>query len=165
MSQRQRILPALNYLRDIKMGIFDKLFGKKSEPVLEASKTTKEKKPRKPKVKKEVPTSSDKEKATAEGLPYVNILKMEIDPYDINSGAFELDFNDKFVLNLIRAGYKIRDDDTDTIIVDRWFQTVCRNVALELYEQQQADPENRAQASDMRVVRARDLGDGRTEVS
>jgi len=147
------------------MGIFDKLFGKKSEPVVEAPKPIKEKKPRKPKAKKEEPTSSDKDKATAEGLPYVNILKMEIDPYDINSGAFELDFNDKFVLNLIRAGYKIRDDDTDTIIVDRWFQTICRNVALELYEQQQADPENRAQASDMRVVRAKDIGDGRTEVS
>lgn len=158
-------MPALNYLKDTKMGLFDKLFGKKPEPVVEAPKPVKEKKPRKPKVKKEEPTSSDKEKANAEGLPYVNILKMEIDPYDINSGAFELDFNDKFVLNLIRAGYKMRDDDTDTIIVDRWFQTVCRNVALELYEQQQADPENRAMASDMRVVRAKDLGDGRTEVS
>jgi hypothetical protein len=147
------------------MGLFDKLFGKKPEPVVEEPKTTKEKKPRKPKVKKEPVTVSDKQKAEELGLPYVNILKMEIDPYDINSGAFELDFNDKFVLNLIRAGYKIRDDDTDTIIVDRWFQTVCRNVALELYEQQQADPENRAMASDMRVVRAKDLGDGRTEVS
>jgi len=49
--------------------------------------------------------------------------------------------------------------------VDRWFQTVARNIALELYEQQQADPENRSMASDMRVVRAKDLGDGRTEVS
>jgi hypothetical protein len=147
------------------MGIFDKLFGKKPEPIVEAPKPVKEKKPRKPKEKKEPVTVSDKQKAEELGLPYVNILKMEIDPYDINSGAFELDFNDKFVLNLIRAGYKIRDDDTDTIIVDRWFQTVCRNVALELYEQQQADPENRAQATDMRVVRAKDIGDGRTEVS
>ena len=147
------------------MGLFDRFFGKKPEPIVEVPKTTKEKKPRKPKEKKEEPTSTDKQKANELGLPYVNILKMEIDPYDINSGAFELDFNDKFVLNLIRAGYKIRDDDTDTIIVDRWFQTVCRNVALELYEQQQADPENRAQATDMRVVRAKDLGDGRTEVS
>jgi len=147
------------------MGIFDKLFGKKPEPIVEAPKPVKEKKPRKPKEKKEPATVSDKQKAEELGLPYVNILKMEIDPYDINSGAFELDFNDKFVLNLIRAGYKIRDDDTDTIIVDRWFQTVCRNVALELYEQQQADPENRAQATDMRVVRAKDIGDGRTEVS
>ena len=165
MNQRQRILPALNYLKDINMGLFDKLFGKKPEPVVEIPKPVKEKKPRKPKAKKEEPTISDKEKANTEGLPYVNILKMEIDPYDINSGAFELDYNDKFVLNLIRAGYKIRDDDTDTIIVDRWFQTICRNIALELYEQQQADPENRAQATDMRVVRAKDLGDGRTEVS
>jgi hypothetical protein len=147
------------------MGLFDKLFGKKPEPIVEIPKPVKEKKPRKPKAKKEEPIISDKEKANTEGLPYVNILKMEIDPYDINSGAFELDFNDKFVLNLIRAGYKMRDDDSDTIIVDRWFQTVCRNVALELYEQQQADPENRAQATDMRVVRAKDIGEGRTEVS
>lgn len=156
---------ALNYLKDINMGLFDKLFGKKPEPIVEIPNPVKEKKPRKPKAKKEEPIISDKEKANTEGLPYVNILKMEIDPYDINSGAFELDFNDKFVLNLIRAGYKMRDDDSDTIIVDRWFQTVCRNVALELYEQQQADPENRAQATDMRVVRAKDIGDGRTEVS
>jgi hypothetical protein len=46
-------------------------------------------------------------------------------------------------------------------MVDRWFQSVCRNIALEIYEQQQADPENR----DMRIVRTKDLGDGRTEVS
>jgi hypothetical protein len=169
VNQRQRILPALNYLRDIKMGLFDRFFGSK-EKALETllaptPAVTKVKKPRKPKVKKEQPTISDKAKADSEGLPYVNILKMELDPYDINSGAFELDFNDKFVLNLIRAGYKIRDDDTDTIIVDRWFQTVCRNVALEMYEQQQADPENRAMTGEMRVVRSKDLGDGRTEVS
>jgi hypothetical protein len=148
------------------MIMFDKiknLFSKK--PEVEAPKPAQEKKPRKPKEKKEETTSTDKDKANADGLPYVNILKMEIDPYDINTGAFELDWNDKFVLNLIRAGYKQRDDDTDTIIVERWFQTVCRNVALELYEQQQADPENRAMATDMRVVRQKDLGNGRTEVS
>jgi hypothetical protein len=79
----------------------------------------------------------------------------------VNNGAFELDWNDKFVLNLIRAGYKIREDDNEALIVDRWFQTVCRNVALEVYEQQQADPDNR----DMRVIRTRDIGNGRTEVS
>jgi hypothetical protein len=157
------------------MGLFDRFFnGKAKEKALmalavaetpPAPEVKKPRKPRKPKVVKDQPTTSDKDKATELGLPYVNILKMELDPYDINSGAFELDWNDKFVLNLIRAGYKIRDDDSDTIIVERWFQSVCRNVALELYEQQQADPENRAMASEMRVVRAKDLGDGRTEVS
>jgi len=143
--------------------MFDKIKNlfKKPEPV----KPVQQKKPRQPKKKKEDSVLSDKEKATMEGMPYVNILKMELDPYDINTGAFELDWNDKFVLNLIKSGFKIREDDTDTIIVERWFQTVCRNVALELYEQQQADPENRAMATDMRVVRAKDLGDGRTEVS
>ncbi len=151
------------------MGLFDRFFGSKEKALEELlappPAVPKVKKPRKPKVQKEQPTVSDKAKADELGLPYVNILKMELDPYDINSGAFELDFNDKFVLNLIRAGYKIRDDDTDTIIVDRWFQTVCRNVALEMYEQQQADPENRAMTGEMRVVRSKDLGDGRTEVS
>jgi hypothetical protein len=32
---------------------------------------------------------------------------------------------------------------------------------LEIYEQNQADPDNR----DVRVIRSRDLGNGRTEVS
>ena len=158
------------------MGLFDRFFNGKAKekallalaetpPAPEVKKPRKPRKPKEPKVKKEEPVTSDKEKANQLGLPYVNILKMELDPYDINSGAFELDWNDKFILNLIRAGYKIRDDDTDTIIAERWFQTVCRNIALELYEQQQADPENRSMASDMRVVRAKDLGNGRTEVS
>jgi hypothetical protein len=143
--------------------MFDKIKNlfKKPEPV----KPVQQKKPRQPKKKKEDTPLSEKEKATMEGMPYVNILKMELDPYDINTGAFELDWNDKFVLNLIKSGFKIREDDTDTMIVERWFQSVCRNVALELYEQQQADPENRTMASEMRVVRAKDLGDGRTEVS
>ena len=143
------------------MGLFD-IFKKKLEPA--KVEEPKVKKPRKPKEPKDE-SPSEKELAEKNNQPYVNVLKMEIDPYDINSGAFELDWNDKFVLNLIRAGYKQRDDDTDAIIVDRWFQTVCRNIALELYEQQQADPENRAMATDMRVVRQKDLGNGRTEVS
>jgi len=135
------------------MGLFDKFFKKKPEP------PKVEEKPKKPKEKKV--ELSDKEKATMAGEPYINITKVEIDPNNINNGAFELDFNDKFVMNLIRAGYKIRPDDTDNDIVDRWFQTVCRNIALELYEQQQADPINR----DLRIVSKRDIGNGRTEVS
>jgi hypothetical protein len=115
-----------------------------------------------PKPKKEKkPELTPKELATANNEPYISIIKVDIDPNDINNGSFELDWNDKFVLNLIKAGYKIRNDDTDEMIVDRWFQTVCRNIALEIYEQQQADPDNR----DMRVIRSRDIGNGRTEVS
>ena len=114
--------------------------------------------PKKPKVE-----LTDKEKATAAGEPYIAILKVDLDPADINNGSFDLDWNDKFVTNLIKQGYKIRADDTDAQIVDRWFQTVCRNIALEVYEQEIADPEKRE--SELRIIRQRDLGDGYTEVS
>ena len=118
-------------------------------------------KPKKEKKPIEKPQLSAKEQATLNNEPYINIISVELDPNNINNGSFELDWNDKFVLNLIKSGYKIREDDTENIIVDRWFQTVCRNIALEIYEQQQADPDNR----DLRVIRSRDIGNGRTEVS
>ena len=121
--------------------------------------------PTKPKQVKAKTELTEKEKATAAGEPYIAITKVEINPENINDGAFDLDFNDIFVLNLIKAGYRQREDDTDVIIVDRWFQTVCRNVALEMYEQQVADPENRTEGRDSRVIRTKDLGNGRTEVS
>ena len=114
-----------------------------------------------PKSKKKL---TPKEEATANGEPYVAILKVDIDPNDINNGAFELDWNDKFLTNLIKQGYRMDPKDTDNDIVDRWFQTVCRNIALEVYEQQIADPDNRGR-EDMRVVGRKDLGNGRTEVS
>ena len=146
------------------MGIFDKLFGKKPEPV-KVEEPKKEKKPRKPrKAKEPVAEVSAKEKATLAGEPYVAITRIDLDPDNINDGAFELDWNDKFVLNLIKSGYKQKEDDTDQLIVERWFQYTCRNVALELYEQDQADPDNRYR-NELRVVRSKDLGDGRSEVS
>ena len=144
--------------------MFDKLKNllKKKEPVIAEKSLSKPKKtPKMPKVKEPIKELSAKEKATAAGEPYVNVLSMEIDPDNINAGAFELDWNDKFILNLIKAGYKMRDDDKDTDLVDRWFQTVARNIALEVYEQAQADPTNR----DLREIKTRDLGNGRTEVS
>ena len=119
---------------------------------------------------KSSPKLSEKEIATRAGEPWVSILNVDIQEDDINNGAFEMDWNDKFVLNLIKAGYKQKDDDTDEEIVDRWFQQVCRNIATEVYEQEQADPYNRKDkdpitGADMRVVTSTDLGDGRSEVS
>ena len=132
-----------------------KLFAKKSEPKVEPPKMPKVQKPK-------VKELTEKEKATANNEPYVAITKIELDPNDVNNGYFELDYNDKFVLNLIRAGYKIRNDDTDEVIVDRWYQTISRNIALELFEQQQADPDKR----DVRYkVQTRKLDNGRTEIS
>jgi hypothetical protein len=106
------------------------------------------------------PQKTEKEIANEKGEPYVNIVSMEIDPENIQAGAFELDWNDKFVANLVRAGYQMDPKDTDADIVDRWFTTVCRNVVLETYEQYEAmNPERD------RVVKTRNIGDGRSEVS
>jgi hypothetical protein len=129
------------------MSIFDR-FLKKKKPEVTAD----------PKPKKVVKT--EKELATERDEPWVNILSMEIDPENMQNGAFELDWNDKFVANLIRAGYQMDPKDADADIVDRWFTAVCRNVVLETYEQYEAmNPERD------RVVKTRNLGDGRSEVS
>lgn len=95
-----------------------------------------------------------KEQATKNGEPWVEVLSVEIDPENPDQGAFELDWNDKFVANLIRAGYQGK---TDADIVDNWFKSVCQHVVAEGYEQEMADPERRTQR--------RDLGDGRSEIS
>lgn len=129
------------------MGIFDR-FLKKKKPEVKAE----------PKPKKVEKTA--KEIATEKGEPWVSILSMEIDPENMQNGAFELDWNDKFVANLVRAGYQMKPDDTDADIVDRWFTAVCRNIVLETYEQYEAmDPQRD------RVVKTRNIGDGRSEVS
>lgn len=93
---------------------------------------------------------SAKEVATERGEPWVSVLDMDIDMEDIASGSFELDWNDYFVTRLLKAGYKGK---TDADIVDQWFQTVCRHIAMETWEQEQADPDRRT-----------DLGNGRTEI-
>ena len=102
-------------------------------------------------------TKSAKQLATERGEPYFEILSMDIDPNDINSGAFEFDWNDKMIADLIRHGYQMDPRDTDADIVDRWFTAVCRNVVLETAEQYEA--------MNNRVVKSRDVGDGRSEVS
>jgi hypothetical protein len=121
---------------------------------------------RKPEVK-ETPApkpkkKSEKEIATERGEPYVAILSVDLDPENIGNGAFELDWNDKFITNLVRAGYQHKPSDTDADMVDRWFADVCKNVVAENYEQWEA---NQPLDARPRVMDRRDLGDGRTEVS
>ena len=132
------------------MGMFD-IFKKKAPP------------PAEPKVKAEPkskePVKTEKQLATERGEPWVAILSMDIDPENLHQGAFELDWNDKFISNLIRAGYQLKKDDTDAEIMDRWFQNVCRHVVMETYEQEEAMKKSGI------YVRTTDLGGGRTEVS
>jgi hypothetical protein len=115
--------------------------------------------------KKEAPKKakkSDKEIATEKKEPWVNVLTVELDPDDPGNGAFELDWNDYFVAKLVKSGYQQKKEDTDAIIVDRWFQSVCKNVIAENYEQWEA---NQPQDGRARQNNQTDLGDGRTEIS
>ena len=79
------------------MGIRD-WFKKKPEP---APKVKTEPKPKDP-------VKTEKQLATERGEPWVAILHMDIDPENLHQGAFELDWNDKFIFNLIRAGYQLK---------------------------------------------------------
>jgi hypothetical protein len=120
--------------------LINSLFGTKPEPAV---------------IKEQKTKKTPKELATERDEPWVEVLSMDIDKDNPGNGAFELDWNDKFLSNLIRAGYQGK---TDQDIVDNWFKAVCRNVIQENFEQEQADPE-------IRASNRRDLGDGRTEVS
>jgi hypothetical protein len=109
-----------------------------------------------PKPKAKAPEKSAKELATERGEPYVAVLSMDVDPENLHQGAFELDWNDKFVANLIRAGYQGKSDSD---VVDQWFQNVCRHVVMETWEQEQAIKNSGI------YVQSRNIGDGRSEVS
>lgn len=127
------------------MGLFDRFRKKPAKPA-------------EPKEKPEKTKKSAKDLATERGEPYVAILSMDVDPENLHQGSFELDWNEKFVANLVRAGYQMEATDTDADIVDRWFQNVCRHVVMETWEQEQA-------MNPQRFTRSRDIGNGRTEVS
>lgn len=70
----------------------------------------------------------DKEAATAAGEPYVNVLRMGIDPDNVVQGYFELDWNDEFVIMLQQAGITGASDED---VVNKWFNAVCRTVLIQ----------------------------------
>ena len=164
------------------MGLFDKLSGKAKREreaeearlqaeELAAAEEMKQRRAEERKAKREAKKAekaaqklhkTDKDIATEKGEPYIAIVSVELDPENIGNGAFELDWNDKFVTNLVRAGYQLKAGEAEDVIVDRWFQDVCKNVIAENYEQWEA---NQPMDERLRVINRRDLGDGRTEVS
>jgi len=95
---------------------------------------------------------SDKELATERGEPWVGIVSIDLDPDNVGNGAFELDWNDIFLAKLVRAGFQGKNDQQ---IVDQWFQSICRNILLETFEQYEAN--------EPRAIVRRDLGNGRSE--
>ena len=156
------------------MGLFDKLFGGSSKeqalaalvqqsPPPETPKATKPRKPRKPKepvaAPVAAPINSAKEAATLRGEPWVGVISVELDAENVGNGAFELDWNDKFLAQLVRAGFQRKPNEPESVIIDRWFQEVCRNVIMENFEQFEANLPR-----DPRGIQRKDLGDGRAEI-
>jgi hypothetical protein len=64
-----------------------------------------------------------KERATAKGEPWVNVLDVKVNEDNIRNGFFELDWNDLFIQELRIAGYGL-DGDPEEEIVDRWFRDI-----------------------------------------
>lgn len=130
------------------MGLFDRFKKKPSRAQSTEPRERAEKAPKK----------SSRELATERGEPYVNIISIDVNPDNLHEGAFELEWNEKFVTNLVRAGYQMAPNEPEDVIVDRWFQNVCRHVVMETWEQEQA-------MNPQRYVRERDIGGGRKEIS
>lgn len=133
------------------MGLFDRF---KKKPATTQPKTPKKSREPAEKASKKSP----RELATERGEPYVNIISIDVNPDNLHEGAFELEWNEKFVTNLVRAGYQMAPNEPEDVIVDRWFQNVCRHVVMETWEQEQA-------MNPQRYVRERDIGGGRKEIS
>lgn len=60
--------------------------------------------------------------------PWVKVLSMDFGKENPSEGSFELDWNEYFVENLKKEGYKGISDEA---IVNLWFMEVCRNVAMD----------------------------------
>ena len=148
---------------DVMLGaldMFDKLkgwFGKNAQVNPPPAQSRPEPPPSPPKKKESVKT--EKELATERGEPWIQVLRIDVDPENLHQGAFELDWNEIFVARLVNAGYMIKREDTDAEIVDRWFQNVCRHVVMETWEQEQAIKQSGI------YVQSRDIGGGRSAVS
>jgi len=142
--------------------MFDRLkswFGKSVQANPQPTQSQPEPLPVPPARKTREPVKTEKELASAQGEPWVQVLRIEVDPNNLHQGAFELDWNEIFVARLVKAGYMIKPTDTDADIVDRWFQNVCRHVVMETWEQEQAIRQSGI------YVQSRDIGGGRSEVS
>jgi hypothetical protein len=94
--------------------------------------------------------------ATAKGEPYVSVLETHVNKENLRNGFFELDWNDQFVLQLKQEGYGF-DGDPDEEIVDRWFRTLCKDVANE----EGVDMRDRGAG----FINVKNIAEGKSEVS
>ena len=99
-------------------------------------------------------TKTPKEIATEKKEPWVAVLDTHVNKDNIRNGFFELDWNEYFVVQLKTAGYT---GETDEVVVDQWFNELCRNVASE----EGVDMSRRGAG----FINVNNLGNGKSEVS
>jgi hypothetical protein len=75
----------------------------------------------------ELAKMSPKDRATAKGEPWINVLDVKVNQEDIRNGFFELDWNNLFIQELISNGYGTEQDPEEEI-VDRWFRDIVYNM-------------------------------------
>lgn len=71
----------------------------------------------------ELARMSPKDRATANGEPWINVLDVKVNEDNIRNGFFELDWNSYFIEQLRQAGYGLEADPEEEI-VDRWFRDI-----------------------------------------
>tara|TARA_Y100000591_G_C21762415_1_gene660825 strand:- start:696 stop:1205 length:510 start_codon:yes stop_codon:yes gene_type:complete len=99
----------------------------------------------------------DKQSATLKGEPYVGVLKTHFNPQEPKNGFFELDWNDKFIEDLMTAGYTGEKDEE---VINKWFNDLCRNIMLEDMDEDVVD----ALKENIKENK-KELGDGKVEYS
>jgi hypothetical protein len=108
------------------------------------------------KKEEELAKMSPKERATALGEPYVAVLETHVNKENLRNGFFELDWNEQFVLQLKQEGYGFEGDPEEQI-VDRWFRTLCKDVA----DEEGIDMTDRTGG----YINVKKLAEGKSEVS
>lgn len=99
----------------------------------------------------------DKQSATLKGEPYVGVLKTHFNPQEPKNGFFELDWNDKFIEDLMTSGYTGEKDEE---VINKWFNDLCRNIMLEDMDEDVVD----ALKENIKENK-KELGDGKVEYS
>jgi len=97
-----------------------------------------------------------KEYATKKEEPWVGVLKTHIDTNNLRNGFFELDWNKYFIVKLLQEGYG-SEGDPEEEVVDRWFRTLCTDVANE----EGIDMSDRSAG----YINVNKLGNGKSEIS
>lgn len=96
-----------------------------------------------------------KDRATADGEPWINVLDVKVNPDNIRNGFFELDWNNLFIQELIKNGYGTEADPEEEI-VDRWFRTIV----YQMLEEQGLDTRRGAG-----YINVTAISDGKSEIS